>query len=340
MPLFTRSTLALFVLALLAPVGCNDAKELVDLGLDPPERKPIDVGRTGVTDFFVDREFGTVEQQYAEIRDKLGLRHVRVLFAWTDAVQPTPSSPVNVGFFDQIISSAPPGVDILVTVAHTPSWMADRANWVTGDPRSTWIELWFKPLVQRYGSAGQITGWEIWNEPDLTVVPSDAALGLTYPVGYYQLAKLGAQVVRTYAPGKLVVMAATQSIQQNFPVAFNYNKTLKELGIQDVIDVWNIHYYGTRFESVVSSGGVADFLNGVGKPIWVTESGEQGPNNQLAYVETTWPFLREEIPGIDRFYYFEYGSSAAIDQNYGLRTTDPSFPVSDLYVDLRDKAGG
>jgi hypothetical protein len=77
-------------------------------------------------------------------------------------------------------------------------------------------------------------------------------------------------------------------------------------------------------------------LNSIQKPIWLTESGEQGPNNQLAYVETAWPFLSDKVSGIQRFYYFEYGSTVPAEQNFGLRTTDSNFPVSDLYINLRD----
>ena len=104
-----------------------------------------------------------------------------------------------------------------------------------------------------------------------------------------------------------------------------------------ILDIWNIHYYSEAFENVVASGGVGPFLRSLGKPIWVTESGEQGPNNQLAYAETVWPFLKEEIPQIERFYYFQYGETGPIGSNFGLRTTDPSAPVSDLYISLRDQ---
>ena len=111
---------------------------------------------------------------------------------------------------------------------------------------------------------------------------------------------------------------------------------MKELGAEFLVDVWNVHYYGTRFESVVTSNGVADFLNGIGKPIWITESGEQGPNNQLAYAEKVWPFLIEEVPSIERIYVYQFASKEPLEQNYGLKTGDPALPVSDLYINLRD----
>lgn len=319
-----------------AAIGCTDAGDLLDLALDPPSRHPIDQTKVGVNNFFVNNEFGSIDAQYKDISQTLGVKYVRVLFAWTDAVQPSPSSSVNLDFFDRILNQAPSNVDILIAVAHTPSWMANSANWETGNPRTEWVTRWFEPLVRRYAGHPRVIGWEVWNEPDLTVVASDSALELTEPNNYLQLLAQASNVIHADDPGKLVVMAASSSINQGFPKAFNYNKALRDGGVENYIDVYNVHYYGTNYESVVSNGGIGDFLNGINKPIYITESGEQGPNNQLAYVEKTWPFLTDHIGSIQRFYYFEYGSTAPTEQNFGLRTTDPNFPVSDLYINLRD----
>ncbi len=328
---------SLVALTLYSASGCSDAKDLIELGLDPPGRESIDVSRMGVNNFFVNSEFGSISEQFRDINETLGLNYVRVLFAWTDDVQPTPSSPVSVDFFDRILAAIPPGVDVLIVVAHTPSWMGRSSNWIDGDPRRTWVEFWFRPLVERYANTPGIVGWEIWNEPDRTLFASDAALGLEDPANYFDLLTIASPVIRNTDPNALVVMAATESIQQNFPVKLNYNKQLRDLGAEDFIDVWNVHYYGTSFESVITNNGVGDFLNGLRVPIWITESGEQGPTQQLPYVETAWPFLRQEVPGIDRIYYFEYGSAAELSVNYGLRTTNAEFPVSDLYIYLRDQ---
>lgn len=333
----SKSLLLFLVFGIL--LGCGDAKDLIDLGLDPPERKPIDISRTGVNNFFNDSSFGSTEAQFSEIRDTLGLRFVRVLFAWTNDVQRRPSSTVSFALFDQIVSSIPPGVDILVVVAHSPDWMADSSNWTRGNPRVTWVEEWLTPLVNRYRGVPGIIGWEVWNEPDRTLFAGDAALGLEDPQNYLELLALSSARIRASDPGKLVVIAATESIQQQFPTRLNYNKELQNFGAEDLVDVWNVHYYGESFESVVTDNGVKDFLNSLRRPIWITESGEQGPNKQLPYVETAWPFLREEIPGIDRIYYYEFGSTAPLEANYGLRTGDAAFPVSDLYIHFRDNAG-
>ena len=330
--------LTLLLLASLI-IGCGDAKDLIEITLDPPERETIDVSRVGLNNFFVDPQFGSIDQQYAEIRNTLGIRSIRILLAWTDGVQPNPNSSAFYGFYDDILDSVPPGVDIIVVLAHTPNWMFDSNNWIGGNPTTTWIERWLKPTVTRYRNAPGIIGFEVWNEPDLTVVPSDIVLGLEDADTYFAMLQAGSDAIRSIAPGKLVLNAATQSIQQNFPTTLNYNRRLRDLGAENLVDVWNVHYYGRQFENIITGNGVADFLNSIPRPIWITESGEDGPDQQLAYVETAWPFLRDEIPSIDRIYYYQFGETVTpLELNFGLRTPDPNFPVSDLYVHLRDRA--
>ncbi len=331
-----RMIKAAFIILVASLVACSDAEDLLDLVIDPPERQAIDQSRVGVNNFFVDSQFGTIPQQYSEIRNTLGVRFVRVLFAWSNEVQPTPTSTPNYSFYDEILNSVPAGVDVLITVVHAPDWMQNPANWIDGDPRTTWVERWLRPTVSRYSGRGSVIGWEVWNEPDFPRVPGDNGLALTDVNNYFDLLSKSSPVVRALDPGKLIVIAATEAINQSFPEHLDYNKTLRDLGAASLVDVWNIHYYSTNFEALIVSGGIADFLNGLGMPVWITESGEQGPDQQLAYVETAWPFLREQVPSIDRIYYFQFGETTPTAVNFGLRTTDPSAPLSDLYINLRD----
>lgn len=326
-----------FILSLCACEKTDELKDLVDLKMDPPSREQIDASRVGVNNFFTNSRFGSIATQYETIQHTLRLNYVRILIACTDDVQSGPNASPDMSFFDNVIASVPSGVDILVVVAHAPNWMTNSGNWIDGNPRKTWTEKWFRTVVARYANNPRIIGWEIWNEPDLTVVSADAALGLTSPSNYLELVQFAAPIVRSLDPTKLVVMAATQSIQQNFPVNLDYNISLRDLGIEGLVDIYNIHYYGEQFENIIRDGGVADFLNGISIPIWITESGAMGPTNQLAYVETAWPYLQKEINGIDRIYYYEFGSTQPLETNYGLLTSDASFPVSDLYVHLRDR---
>lgn len=317
--------------------SCDSAQNVLEVTIDPPKRKPIDVSRTGVNSFFVNPGFGSIVNQYSDIQNNLRLRYVRVLFAWTDAVQPSPSVEPNFGLYDEIVANAPAGVRLLVVVSHSPSWLSNPANWDNKNPRVTWVNRWLQKVVQRYKGNGKIEGYEVFNEPDVVTLASDTVLQLTDPANYYEMLSYAAPSVRSIDPGKIVVSAATQSINQQFPARLNYNKSLYSLGAAELVDVWAIHFYSEQYERVVQKNGVEEFLKTVPRPIWVTESGNEGVNNQLAYVEKVWPFLLEHIPNIDRFYYYEYSSQGAPETAFGLRTTSSQFPVSDLYVYLANR---
>lgn len=317
---------------LLLGTACNGGGKS-----DPnPKPQPIDISEMGVNNFFVDSQFGTIDQQYADIEDNLGLHYVRVLFAWSDQVQPTPTSPLDYSFYDNILAGIPAGVDVLIILVHTPAWMSDSANWVDGDARKTFVEKWVTPTVQRYANNTGVVGWEVFNEPNAITVPSDNSLGLNDPANYVSLLQMSAEVIRATDPTSLIVVAATTSIQQNYPHSLDYNKAIQKLGAEELVDIWNIHYYGTEYNHVTRKNGVADFLNSLTKPIWMTESGAQGAQ-QLTYVETTWPFLQDEVPAIERIYYYQYANPGDSAGNYGMLTTDPVTPESDLYIYLENQ---
>lgn len=148
---------------------------------------------------------------------------------------------------------------------------------------------------------------------------------------------LANSVAKDAAPGKLLLNAATTAINQNFPETRDYNRAMRDAGAVDLVDVWAVHYYGKQYENVIRSGGVADFLNGLNKPVWITESGAQGVNNQLAYAEEVWPYLQEHIDRLERIYYYQFTEATPPDTTYGLRNLSASMPVSDLYTYLRDR---
>jgi hypothetical protein len=314
----------------------SDQKDLIDLGVNGPGRGEIDRDKIGVNNFFNQSNFGTTEIQFQEIKSTLGLNYVRILASWDNAVQPSPSEAPNYGLLDEIISSIPSGVDVLIVLTHVPDWMTNPANWINGNPRLTFVDRWVKPTVNRYKNRTGVIGWEVWNEPDFPLLPADRVLELELPENYIELLAAASPAIRSLDPTRLVVLAATRSIQQNYPVALNYNRRMRDLGARDYVDIWNVHYYGKQFENVVKNNGVAEFLSSISKPIWITESGEQGPNNQLKYAETTFPYLTKQIKNIDRIYWYEYASSAPLETNYGLKTNDLTSPVSDLYIHLRD----
>lgn len=306
--------------------------------LDKVPRKTIDTTKLGVNAFCNDSRFGSISSQLAEVKNTLRLNSVRVLFAWNDQVQPSPTAALNFSFYDDIARALPAGSDALVLITGVPSWMHNPANWLNGNPRKTFVERWLKPVVSRYRSNSRIIGWEIWNEPNYSTNPENITMGfIDGPENFAELLAMAQNAAKDLAPGKLVVSGATTAINQNYPETLNYNRRMRDAGVKDMVDVWGVHYYGRQFENVVRGGGVADFLNGLSKVIWVTESGAQGVNAQLPYGEQVFPFLIDKIPGVERIYYYQFTEASPYDVTYGLRNLDPAFPVSDLYVWLRDR---
>ena len=327
------------LLAMVAVVGCSksDVEDALDL-IEEPDRKPVPYSLMGVNAFVNDARFGTIEQQFREVQNTLGLNYVRVLFAWSNEVQPTPSATPNFSFYDDIIDALPQGVEALVVIADMPQWMKEADNWIDGDPRKTYLERWIKPVVRRYRSRTRIVGFQIYNEPNSSSRADNIALGFVEnPDNYVELLAGAFDFIRDTAPGKSVISAATTAINQDFPETIEYNKGMRAAGAERYADVYGVHYYGKLYENVVRDNGVEDFLDKSTLPIWVTESGIQGVNRQLEYVERTWPYLREKIPQIERFYYYELASSSTSPDSFGLRNLSSEFPISDLYRNLRDR---
>ncbi|MCB0310487.1 MAG: cellulase family glycosylhydrolase, partial [Bdellovibrionales bacterium] len=259
-------------------------------------------------------------------------------FIWNDAVQSSPGSDIDFSFLDSLLSSLPQGLDALVVVDGLPSWMSNPANWDTGNPRLTLANHLIRQMGRRFGNHPKIVGFEIWNEPNIQNSQNETLGVLSSAENYVEMLAAASSILRELAPGKLILNAATTAINQNFPATLNYNKAMRDAGAQAFIDRYNIHYYGRQYERVTTGGGVADFLNGIAEPIWITESGIQGVNQQLEYGEQTWPFLRDNIPGIERIYIYRFADSSPPAASYGLRTLDPQAPVSDLYIHLRERA--
>ncbi len=318
-------------------ISCNasSVKDLADVA-DGVPRKTIDTSKLGVNAFVNDPRFGSMSAQFLEVRDTLKLGFVRVLFSWDSLGHPSAQGSPSFAFNDSVVAALPPGIDALPNISGLPDWMYNSANWIDGNPRKTFVERWLKPLVQRYGRNPKIVGFQVWNEPNMES-SENTLLGFSDPANYIEMLALASNVIHQEAPGKLVVTAATTAINQNYPDSLNYNRAMRDAGAQSLCDIWAVHYYSEQFERVVQSGGVADFLNGLDLPIWVTESGAQGVNEQLPYGERTWPFLIDKVPGIARIYAYQFTEDSPPESTYGLRNHSSDFPVSDLYVWLRDR---
>ncbi len=329
--------LALISLLFIAACGGSSLSDIIE-AIEEPDRKQIDTSIVGVNAFVNDDNFGGKAAQFREIRDTLRLNYVRVLFNWSDSEQATSSSKLNFELYDLIIDALPSNMEALVVLSDLPSWMTSSNNWVGGNPRTTFVQNFVKEVATHYASNPRVVGFQIWNEPNQDINPDNTTLGIAdNPENYVEMLGAAFSVIRDVAPGKLVLNAATTAINQDFPETVNYNRKMRDAGAQNFVDKWAIHYYGKQFENVVRNDGIEDFLDGLTKGVWVTESGNQGVNSQLAYVEQVWPYLREKAPNIERFYYYQFAENTPAASTYGLRNLTAGLLLSDLYVWLRDR---
>lgn len=330
-----KCVLGLIFLALASGCNSDSIQQAVDIA-DGVPRKTIDTDKLGTNAFANDARFGTPQQQFQEVSATLGLHYVRILANWDDGSDPGPSAPPNFGFLDSVVGSLPPDVDAIIVMTGTPSWLKNPSSWTGGSPATTFVNQWVAPIAARYSSNPRVIGLQVWNEPNQNNADNQLMGFTTSAEAYVSMLRLAYGTIRAESPTKLVLTAATTSINQNFPTSLDYNRAMRDAGAQDLADVWAIHFYGKQYENVIRPRGVQDFVSGLHLPVWVTESGAQGVNAQLAYGEEVWPYLVDTMPKIERIYVYQFTEDSPPAITYGLRNTSSDAPVSDLYVWLRD----
>ncbi|MCB0319212.1 MAG: cellulase family glycosylhydrolase, partial [Bdellovibrionales bacterium] len=306
----------LFVLLIVFFNACSssEVKEALDIA-DGVERKTIDVSRLGVNSFANDGRFGSISSQFRTVRDTLGLKYIRVLFNWGDAIQASPGSQPNFSFYDDISASIPNGVSALVVLTGLPSWMSSSSNWIDGDPRKTFVELWVRKVINRYSSNPRIIGFQIWNEPNQSRNENEVLDVRDSPENYVEMLAMAHNVIKEKDESKLVLNASTTAIAQEFPSTLDYNIAMAQAGVLQFVDIFAFHYYGRLFERIFD---VRKFLNSLEATLWITESGIQGVNNQLAYGEQVWPFLRENINNLDLIFIYQHTEATSPESTFGL----------------------
>jgi hypothetical protein len=308
-------------------------KALEDLII--PRRK-LDKSRLGINAFANDPRFGPIRSQFREAYSTLGMKQLRILFAWNDQVQSAPNAAPFFGYYDELVRALPAGSEAIVVLTGVPSWVSQSRNWVGGSAYSTFVELWVKPVVSRYKKNSRVIGFQLWNEPNDLNNPDNIRMGFaSSPDTFLEFMVEGSDAIEAIAPRKLVINGATTAIAQNYPATLQYNRALIEGGLLKVVDIFAIHFYGKSIERLILPDGVGDLLRTVTKPVWVTESGAEGVLNQRDYAQRIFPYLLFNFPVIKRIYIYQFTDSAPAKESYGLKTLDKRSPVSDLYVYLR-----
>lgn len=322
-----RGTLLLVALFFAGSCGLiEDAEDLGDLLFGNGGQIPRDT--LGVQNEFGNMPKGAPHQQGADIRNTLKIRHIRSTFFFNESFLRSESSSPDFSRFDTILAAIPPDTDLLPILAYAPQWLANRSDW-----KQVFVSRYVIPVLDRYGRDGRIGGWEIWNEPDGFCNGRVAPRGVLDCTAedYVDLVRRVAPEIRSRS-GAPVVGAATTSINQSFPRHLDFNRAMVDAGLLPLIDVYNFHWFGEQLEKL-TFGGIADFLNGTGKRVWATESGEQGSTNQLEFAETVFPALNDEIDRLERIYIFTYFDGVDPGNTFGLVASDGT--ESDLYQFLR-----
>lgn len=325
--------LLLFLVMSFVAVAAQ-AQESAAIDLFPEE--DLDRSTIAINAFGNESAFGSPSQQFQEIRNTLGIDTMRLLFAWSNEVQPGPSVRPDFSFYDDLIKSIPPGSQAIIVIANLPAWMHQSENWRRNDPGFTLFRRWIRKVVLRYRRKRKVIGFQIWNEPNDVNNMENQVLGYAdSPEQYVALANRSARLIRRRAKKKKVIGAATTSIIQNFPETLDYNQAMADAGLENHVDIWGLHIYGTSLERFYF--GVFDFLDELSVPIWVTESGAKGVFEQKEYVRRVWPLLKDEIPGIEKFFYYRFAEATDPASTFGLKNPSRENPVSDLYIYLRDE---
>jgi hypothetical protein len=130
-----------------------------------------------------------------------GLNFVRFDVAWRNT-EPARGHYEFLDKLDAIVEGAVArGIRMSITVEETPAWAnRGRGEWVPPDDPGDYAGF-VGMLASRY--AGRVTGWEIWNEPDLPLFWQPRP----DPVAYAKLLIPAAKAVRAADPKAIVVGA-------------------------------------------------------------------------------------------------------------------------------------
>lgn len=323
------------LILVLTALGCNNADDAVDL-INGPSRKTIDVSKLGINAFFNDSRFGSISSQAEDIHSSLKLNRMRILARWDNGMQPSQGGAFNFGLIDEIFQSVSTDTKILIIATGHPSWGPKGS-----EARSLFVDSFVSELLNRYGSDQKFEALQIWNEPNDPANTENSIMGfieggVPSAENYVEVLSRARNAIDAIAPRVLLLNASSTAINQNYPNTLDYNRALRDAGAQSLVDVWAVHYYGQQFENLLRNGGVKEFADGLDRPIWITESGAQGVNEQLKYGEETWPYLFDKLNSLQRVYIYQYAENSPSGSTYGLRNPSDSAPVSDLYVSLRD----
>jgi len=255
-------------------------------------------GRLGLCDILPGNTPGQNGTPWAELAHNAGARINRWEIRW-DHVEPKANT-WNFAANDAAVQSSQAyGIQVLGILIGTPGWAVIRGqrpgNGVPqglslpyNDPRNLWAG-YVRATVDHY--KGQVTYWEIWNEPDLSFFWTGT------PDDYFRLLKVSYLVIKQVDPGARVIMAGMVVPDLSF-LSHVLDDARSAPGSQQFHGYFDIaawHAYGPAKALYANILRVKQLLATKGfstNPLWITEDGfpasnPNGEPRQAAYVLET-----------------------------------------------------
>lgn len=252
-------------------------------------------GRLGLADVLPGAVPNSAGTTWAQLAANAGARTNRWEFRW-DAIEPQAGRWSFQAADSDVSSSRQSGLSVLGVIDGTPKWGAAAGQPPgNGVPSGIWKpvtnrhNLWaafIRGLVTHY--SGEVSYWEIWNEPDLSFFWHGSA------TDYYRLLKVADIVIKSVDPQARVLMAGMVAPDMGF-VTQVLQAAERDTSHSRAFDIAAWHAYGPavalftnlhRFRALLTEHGFGSV------PLWVTEDGFPAANpagepRQAAYVLQT-----------------------------------------------------
>jgi polysaccharide biosynthesis protein PslG len=275
------------------------------------DRDPVTCGFNYA--FWGDLANDVTNQHYLDMLVDTGCDWVRMQFTWHDLepYQGAPLVPRLPGYQRVIDGANERGLNVLVNVSHAPGWA------LTGDPYLPANPEAFADFMGRLAGhfAGQVTAWQIWNEPNLV----DEIHQQASPEGYLELVRQASPAVRQADPDALIVspgLGPTSLMYDDWALDdawyLEYLLGLNNGEIVNYFDVIALHAYGAGnspdnywpgnpaanpgwvegpefyFRRAEEMRRIIEFAGINDKPVWITETGWTLPNSNPQYGYGAW----------------------------------------------------
>ncbi|GAB4568770.1 MAG: hypothetical protein Kow0077_00200 [Anaerolineae bacterium] len=173
----------------------------------------------------------------------MNFTHVKQIFAWGD-IEPEPGQYQWDRADDVVAEILYRGRQIVARVDHPPDWaIVDPASRPDGIPFNVEaFAAYCGALAERY--RGQISGYQVWNEPNLQREWADQAPDAA---GYVRLLGACHDAIKAADPDAIVISAGLAPTETEPPIAVPDERYLQQMfdaGLSDVYDVLGVHAPG------------------------------------------------------------------------------------------------